>query len=124
MALLLEQDLVACPAVDRERDLIAHGAGRKKQRLLFAEELGHGFLEQIDGGVFPQLFVADFRFTHEPAHGRRGTGDGIAEQVYRYHSILSTVRKAIRNGMMVEAMQMVTTMAPVSTSSVVLPAEA
>jgi hypothetical protein len=79
MAELLEQDLITGAAVDRKCNLVTHRSGRQKERCLFAEELGHGFLQQIDGGIFPKLLVPDFRFTHEPAHGRRGTGDGVAE---------------------------------------------
>ena len=120
MAELLEQDLITGAAVDRERNLVAHRSGRQKERRLLAEELGHGILEQIDGGIFPKLLVPDFRFTHEPAHGRRRTGDGVAEQVDRYHSILSTVRRAIRSGIMVAATQVTTTTAPAATSSAVV----
>jgi hypothetical protein len=120
MAELLEQDLVPGAAVDRECNLVAHRARRQKQCRLFAEELGHGFLEQIDGGIFPKLLVPDFRFTHEPAHGCRGTGDRVAEQIDRYHSILSTVRRAIRSGIMVAAAQVATTIEPTTTSSAVV----
>jgi hypothetical protein len=106
--------------VDGECHLVAHRSGGEKESRLFAEELGHGFLEQVDGGIFPKLLVPDFRFTHEAAHGRRGTGDGVAEEIYRYHSILSMVRRAIRRGTMVAARQVSTTITPVAASSAVV----
>ena len=120
MAELLEQDLITGAAVDRERNLVAHRSRRQKERRLFAEKLGDGFLEQIDGGIFPKLLVPDFRFTHKPAHGRGGTGDGVTEQIYRYHSILSMVRKAIRSGTMVAVTHVSTIIAPAAISSAVV----
>jgi hypothetical protein len=116
MRLLLEQDLVTRAAVHRKCHLIAHGAGRKEEARLLAQEIGHHVLQEIDGRIFALLLVAHFGFRHSSSHRGSRTGNGVAEQVYAYHSIDSILRSARRSGTMVAAMQMHATRTPEATS--------
>ncbi len=121
MRQLLKQDFVSGPAVHRESHLIAHRAGGKKKRRLLTQEIGDNVLQEIDGGIFALLLVADFRLAHEPPHRRRRTGDGIAEQIDLYHSIVSILRRPARRGIIVASAQTPTTASPESTSWGVIP---
>ena len=56
---LLDDELGAALAEDRERDLVAHRRGREVDRLLLAEQLGAAALELEDGRVLALLLVAD-----------------------------------------------------------------
>jgi hypothetical protein len=67
--------------VHAQRDLVAHRAGRKEQRGFLAEQLGHHFLERVDGWILEGLLVADFRFAHELAHRLRRARDGVAQEI-------------------------------------------
>ena len=62
-------DLGAGVGVDVNRDLVAHGAGRNKDRGFAAEELGGPFLEAVDRGIFAVDIVADVGRGHRPSHG-------------------------------------------------------
>ena len=78
---LVRQHLLAVAAVDAERDLVAHGARRQKERRLLAEEVGDHLLEEIDRRVLVLLLVAHVRVAHEAAHLQRGLGQRIAVEI-------------------------------------------
>ena len=95
--------------VHREGDLIAHRPGGEKEGGLLPQQVSYHVLEEIDGGIFALLLIAHLGVGHSLAHGRSGTGDGVAEQVYAYHSIDSILRRANRSGTIVAVMQMAAT---------------
>jgi len=77
----LDEERVARPAEDVQRDLIRHRRRREKDRLLVAEELRPTPLELVDGRVLPLLLVADRRFGDRPAHRLGGLGEGVGAKV-------------------------------------------
>ncbi len=77
----VHQDLVPCPAVYREGDLVAHGAGGEEDRRLLAEELRHAFLQPVGGRVLAALLVPHLRARHRLAHGFGRAGHGVGEEV-------------------------------------------
>ena len=61
-----------CCGVHADGNLVAHGAGRDKQRCLAAKDLRGAGFQAIDGGVFAVNVVAHFGCSHGGAHGRGG----------------------------------------------------
>src|SRR3546814_5361725 len=74
----VRQDFVARPAVQHDRDLIAHRARRQEDGVLLAEQLLHHVEQAIGAGVLVALLVADRRLGHGLAHSRRRPRRGIA----------------------------------------------
>ena len=69
---LLDDQLAAALAEDRERDLVAHRRGRQVDRLFVPEQRGCAPLELEDGGILALLLVPHLRGRHRLAHrGRR-----------------------------------------------------
>ena len=79
--LALEQHLVARLGVALDRELVAHRAAGHVERRLLARQRGDAALERLHGGVVAEHVVADLGLGHGLAHGRGGTGDGVAAQV-------------------------------------------
>ena len=98
MGRLVQQDLVARTAVHREGDLVAHRPRGEEQRRLLAEQLRHHLLEPVDGRILAILLVAHLGLGHGAAHGRGGTGDGVAEEIDgdRAHATTPSARAAER----------------------------
>ena len=74
-------DLVAGPAVDQDRNLVAHGAGGEEQGRFLAEKIGDARAQAIDARVLAALLVADRRLGHGTAHRRRRPGRGVADEI-------------------------------------------
>ena len=71
-ARLLDDQLGAALAEDRERDLVRHRRGRQVDGLLLAEELGPAPLEREHRRILAPLLVPDLGVRHRLAHaGRR-----------------------------------------------------
>ena len=67
---LLDEELAAALAEDRERDLVAHRRGREVDGLLLAEQLRAAALELQDRRVLALLLVADLGVRHGLPHPR------------------------------------------------------
>src|ERR1700733_2871561 len=70
-------------SVHADRDLVAHGPGRNKQRGFAAKNLGRACFQLVYGGVFAVDVVPHLGRGHGGSHGSRGTSDRIAAQVDR-----------------------------------------
>ena len=80
-ARLLDEQLAAALAEDRERDLVRHRRGRQVDRLLLPEERGGALLEREHGRVLAPLLVADLCRSHRRAHPGRGPGLRVGAKV-------------------------------------------
>ena len=68
----VRQDLVAGAAMGQDRDLVAHRAGRQKNRRFLAEQRGHPVAQLMDRGIVAVLLVADLGGHHRGLHSGRG----------------------------------------------------
>ena len=85
--------LVAGAAMDQQRDLVAHGAGREEDGGLLAQQGRDARLKRVDRGVFAALLVADLGLGHGVAHGRRRPRHRVAPEidVIARHATLSSI---------------------------------
>ena len=77
----LGNHLVARPAMDPDRNLVAHRSGGQEHGSFVAEQCRHPFAERVDARVGERLLVADRRLRHRPAHFGRRQGLGVAVEV-------------------------------------------
>ena len=78
----LADDLLPWPRVQANGDLVAHGSRGHEEAGFAVKNLGGAALQQVDCGVFAVDVVANLGCGHGGAHLRRGTGYGVAAQVY------------------------------------------
>ena len=86
--LVAEDDLVAGPRQDLQRDLVGHCAARHKECGFLAEQFGDALLQVIDRGVLAILVVADRCRSHRLPHSGRGPGHSVGTKVDRVHRSL------------------------------------
>ena len=77
----LDEERVAGPAEDLERDLVRHRRGREEDGLVLPEELGAAALELVDGRVLPLLLVADGGVGDRLAHRRGRPGQRVGAEI-------------------------------------------
>jgi hypothetical protein len=74
-------DFIARLTMHRQRDLVAHGAGRQEEGRLLAEKPRHCLVQEIDRRVLAALFVAydgvGNRVAHRGARSRRRVADQV-----------------------------------------------
>src|SRR5215831_5717822 len=70
-----------------DRELIAHCAGRNKERSLLFENGRRQFLEPVGGRILAVDIVTDLSPGHCFAHFIGRLSDRIASQIYLFHSI-------------------------------------
>jgi hypothetical protein len=78
---LLGDDLAAGPAQHAQCGLVGHRRGRKEERRLVPEQLGHPALQLVRRWILALLLVADLGGRHRRDHPRSRLRDGVGAQV-------------------------------------------
>jgi hypothetical protein len=81
VALATDDDVVAGPGQNPQRDLVGHRPARQPERGIFPEQLGDDLLQAVGRRVLAVLVVAHRRRGHRRAHGLRRARDGVGTQV-------------------------------------------
>ena len=81
VALDADDDVVAGPAVELERELVRHRPGRDEQRGLLPEQRRDLLLQPQHARVLAVLVVADLGLGDRPPHRGGRAGDGVGAEV-------------------------------------------
>src|SRR4030095_12439406 len=81
VALAADDDVVAGTRERAQRDLVRHGAGWQPERRLLTQQPCDTSLELVDGGVFTELIVADWRGGHCGPHAVGRTCNRVGAEI-------------------------------------------
>lgn len=81
VGIVADEQFPAALALRENRAQIGHRARRQPAGGLLAEQVGRIRFEPVGAGVFAIDVVADVGLVHRLAHGCRGQGDGVAQEV-------------------------------------------
>ena len=88
MRKVADNGFLSALAVNEQRDQVAHGPGRDKQRGFLSHHPGCQFLQSDHGWVIAKNIISDLSLCHGFAHFGGGPGNGVRTKVNGFHILL------------------------------------